>query len=357
MKIQLLLYINCFFYDFLVNYKSKGWCNMLTIINDKTDPRFNLALEEYALKHLTIDDDIILLWQNEPSVIIGRNQNTIEEINLSYIKEHNIHVVRRISGGGAVYHDFGNLNFTFITNNLKDNLNNYRKFATPVINALNSLGVPAEFSGRNDIIVDGKKFSGNAQSYHKNRMFQHGTILFDANLEMVTNVLQVHLDKIESKGIKSNRSRVTNIKPYIHKDMDIKEFQTYLLHFFLETEDVEAKTYHLTDEDYQNILKLQEEKYNTWAWNYGESPEFTVQKSNRYPGGKIIFYLNVKDGLIYSCKIKGDFFGKKDISEIETLLTNNYYREDVVRNILEKVNLEEYLFNITLEDIINCLFS
>src|SRR5690554_1895283 len=188
---------------------------MYTIINRSTDPRYNLALEEYVLKYLDTTEDIILLWQNEPSVIIGRNQNTTEEINATYIKEHNIHVVRRISGGGAVYHDFGNLNFTFVTNNLRENLNNYRKFTEPVIQALNELGVPAEFSGRNDIVVEGKKISGNAQSYHKNRMFHHGTILFNANLEMVAKVLQVSADKIASKGIKSNRSRVTNILPYL----------------------------------------------------------------------------------------------------------------------------------------------
>lgn len=330
---------------------------MLTIINEKTDPRYNLALEEYALKYLNLDDDLILLWQNEPSVIIGRNQNTIEEINASFIKEHNIHVVRRISGGGAVYHDFGNLNFTFITNNLKDNLHNYQKFATPVIKALNALGVPAEFSGRNDIVVEGKKISGNAQSYYQNRMFQHGTILFDANLEMVANVLQVHLDKIASKGIKSNRSRVTNIKPYIHKDITIKEFQTYLLQYFLETDDIKSKTYELSTKDYEAIEKLRNEKYATWEWNYGESPEFTLHKSNRYAGGRIEFYLNVKDGMIKSLKIYGDFLGKKDVNELSSLLINQPFREDVITDILKNLDLEEYFYNIKVIDIIDCLFK
>lgn len=348
--------INCILSFFLVNY-TKGWCNMITILNNLTDPRYNLALEEYALKNLAINDDIILLWQNEPSVIIGRNQNAIEEVNTNYIKKHNIHVVRRISGGGAVYHDFGNLNFTFITNNLKDNLNNYRKFATPVINALNFLGVPAEFSGRNDIIVDGKKISGNAQSYYQNRMFQHGTILFDADLEMVANVLQVHFDKIASKGIKSNRSRVTNIKPYLNKEISISEFKTYLLHFFLETDDINSKTYQLTATDYKNIQTLCDEKYSTWEWNFGESPEFSLQKSNRYPGGKIEFYLNVKDGIILECKIFGDFLGKRDINELATLLTNIPYREEVIKDILNKVPIEEFFYNISSDDIIDCLFS
>ena len=251
---------------------------MLTIINEKTDPRYNLALEEYVLKKLPKDNDYILLWQNEPAIIIGRNQNTHEEINSRYVKEHNIHVVRRISGGGAVYHDFGNLNYTFVTNNTKDNLNNFRKFTEPVIKALNSLGVKAEFAGRNDILIDGKKFSGNAQTYYRDRMYHHGTILFDADLDMVAKVLQVKLEKIESKGIKSNRSRVTNILPYLEKPMTIKEFQNYLLTFILGTEDIESKTYHLTEEDYQNIDKLMKEKYATWEWNFGENPDFTYKR-------------------------------------------------------------------------------
>ncbi len=329
---------------------------MITIINNNNDPRYNLALEEYALKYLDTEEDIILLWQNEPSIIIGRNQNTIEEINSTYVKEHNINVVRRISGGGAVYHDFGNLNFTFITNNLKDNLNNYKKFSTPVVNALQSLGVPAEFSGRNDIIVEGKKFSGNAQSYHKNRMFQHGTILYDANLDMVSKVLQVHLDKIESKGIKSNRSRVTNIKPYLKEEMDIKEFSNYLLKFFLGTNDIESKTYKLNNEELAIIQKLKEDKYDTWEWNYGESPQFEVVRGKRYTGGKITFSLNVKDGLIEECKINGDFLGKKDIKDLEVLLTGLKYQEDFIKSKLETLNLEEYFYNITLDNLIDCLF-
>lgn len=329
---------------------------MITIINNNNDPRYNLALEEYALKNLQIEEDIILLWQNGPSIIIGRNQNTIEEINAHYVKEHNINVVRRISGGGAVYHDFGNLNFTFITNNNKDNLNNYKKFSTPVINALKSLGVPAEFSGRNDILVDGKKFSGNAQSYHKNRMFQHGTILYDADLDMVGKVLQVHADKIESKGIKSNRSRVTNILPYMNEKLNISDFKDYLLKYFLETDDIASKTYTLSDEDLKNINKLTEEKYSTWEWNYGESPQFSVEKSNRYLGGKVNFNFNVKDGIITECKIFGDFFGERDIVDLEKVLIGKHFKEDVIYETLKEQPIDEYFFNIFLDDLINCIF-
>lgn len=330
---------------------------MLTIINEKTDPRYNLALEEYVLKKLPKDNDYILLWQNEPAIIIGRNQNTHEEINSKYVKEHNIHVVRRISGGGAVYHDFGNLNYTFVTNNTKDNLNNFRKFTEPVIKALNSLGVKAEFAGRNDILIDGKKFSGNAQTYYRDRMYHHGTILFDADLDMVAKVLQVKLEKIESKGIKSNRSRVTNILPYLEKPMTIKEFQNYLLTFILGTEDIESKTYHLTEEDYQNIDKLMKEKYATWEWNFGENPDFALTKEKRFAGGKVSFRLDVSEGYIKNVKIFGDFFGKTEVSKLEQVLKGVKFERESVGKLLDIITIEDFFYNITKEDIISLLFD
>lgn len=329
---------------------------MLTIINKSKDPRYNLALEEYVLKYLPIKDDIVLLWQNEPSIIIGRNQNTIEEINASFVKEHNINVVRRISGGGAVYHDFGNLNYTFVTDSSKDNLNNFRKFTKPVIDALQELGVPAEFAGRNDIVVDGKKFSGNAQSFWKGRMFHHGTILFDANLSVVQEALNVQIDKIESKGIKSVRSRVTNILPYFKKKMTVEQFEQHLLKFILGTDDIGSKVYHLTEEDLEKINQLKKEKYDTWEWNYGESPEYTVVKEKRYQGGKVSFQLNIIDGIIKGIRIFGDFFGKLDVKDIEDGLKNKLFKEDVIKEVLSKYALEDYFFNITLDDLIDCLF-
>lgn len=330
---------------------------MLTIINTKTDPRYNLALEEYVLKNLPKDNDYIFLWQNEPAIIIGRNQNTIEEINSKYVEEHNIHVVRRISGGGAVYHDFGNLNYTFVTNNTKDNLNNFRKFTEPVIKALNSLGVKAEFAGRNDILIDGKKFSGNAQTYYRDRMYHHGTLLFNADLDMVAKVLQVKLEKIESKGIKSNRSRVTNILPHMENKMTIKEFQNYLLKFILGTDDIESKTYHLTEEDYKNIEKLMQDKYSTWEWNFGENPDFAIQKEKRFAGGKVSFNMDVSEGYIKNIKIFGDFFGKTEISKLEDLFKDVKYEKEDVKRVLDIINIEDFFYNITKEDIITLLFD
>lgn len=329
---------------------------MIYIKNDNNDPHYNLALEEYALKYLDISDDILILWQNEPSVIIGRNQNTIEEINSKYIKDNDINVVRRLSGGGAVYHDFGNLNFTFITSNDKNNVNNYRKFTKPVIDALKNLGVNAEFKGRNDIVVDDKKISGNAQYFYKDKMLHHGTILFNSNLEDIVYVLDVNVDKIKSKGIKSIRSRVTNIYPYLDNNIDIDKFKTILLKSILKSENINDFQYKLKSSDIKEIEELMKSRYLKWEWNYGESPEFNIQKSKKYDGGTIDIRLNVKNGNITKCKIYGDFFGNKDISILENKIINNKFDENNIKEILSNSTLSEYFYNINKEDVIDCMF-
>ncbi|NLU36442.1 MAG: lipoate--protein ligase [Clostridiales bacterium] len=324
--------------------------------NESKDSHFNLALEEYVFYNFDPNEEYVILWQNEPSVIIGRNQNTIEEINAKFIKEHNINVVRRMSGGGAVYHDLGNLNYTFIVNSDKDVISNFKKFTEPIVSALAKLGVKAEFSGRNDITIDGKKFSGNAQHYANNRLLHHGTILFNSDLAVVQEALNVKIDKLKSKGVKSVRSRVTNVYPYLKEKITIEEFKDTLLKFILNDENYKEKEYVLTEEDLKAVRTLMKEKYSTWEWNYGESPAFEVEKSQRYSGGQLSLKYNVENGTIQELRIFGDFFGKKEISDIEKLLKGKQYKEKIVKETLESINFEEYMTGISVDNFIECMF-
>ncbi|QED47152.1 lipoate--protein ligase [Cytobacillus dafuensis] len=319
-----------------------------------TDPRINLAIEEYALKNLDIDETYLLFYINEPSIIIGKNQNTIEEINTEYVEGNGIHVVRRLSGGGAVYHDLGNLNFSFITKDDGDSFHNFRKFTEPVVHALQKLGVNAELSGRNDLTAEGRKISGNAQFSTKGRMFSHGTLLFDSEIDSVVSALRVKKDKIESKGIKSIRSRVANISEFLHEKITIQEFRSLILKSIFGGEDVQE--YKLTEEDWGKIHQLSKERYQNWDWNYGKSPKFNLQHSHRFPVGQIDIRLEVEKGKIENCKIYGDFFGVGDVGDIENRLTGLRYDKSEIEKSLEDINFKHYFGNITKEDFLNLIY-
>ncbi|NQD66315.1 lipoate--protein ligase [Bacillus haikouensis] len=319
-----------------------------------TDPRINLAIEEYALKNLDIDESYLLFYINEPSIIIGKNQNTIEEISTDYVESEGLHVVRRLSGGGAVYHDFGNLNFSFITKDDGESFHNFQKFTEPVVKALNKLGVKAELSGRNDLLAEGRKISGNAQFSTKGRMFSHGTLLFDSEMENVVSALKVKKDKIESKGIKSIRSRVANISEFLTEKMTIEKFRSTLLDFIFDGSDVEE--YVLTDEDWTNIHALSEERYQNWNWNYGKSPKFNLQHSHRFPVGQIDVRLEVNKGLIENCKIYGDFFGVGNVEDIENKLAGTRYERKEIAQALEGMDIQHYFGNVTKEEFVELVY-
>lgn len=328
---------------------------MINIINNCNNPRFNLALEEYALNHLHPENELVILWQNKPTVVVGRNQNTIEEVNENFIKKNDIQVVRRLSGGGAVYHDLGNLNFTYIIKGQKNVVSNFRKFTEPVLKALQSLGVPAEFSGRNDLTIEGKKFSGNAQYWSKGRLLHHGTILFNSDLKVVQDALLVKQDKLVSKGVKSVRSRVTNVASYLPEHFTIEEFKKVLLTHLLN--EGKYQNYELTAEDLENIKNIMDERYNQWSWNYGKSPAFSTEKAMRFPGGRLELKLNVNKGLIKDIGIYGDFFGRKDVEELAKTLQGKKYQKDEIREILKSISFEEYFLAITIDQFLECLFN
>ncbi|AUS07977.1 lipoate--protein ligase [Laceyella sacchari] len=321
-----------------------------------TDPRINLAIEEYALKHLDIEETYLLFYINEPSIIIGKHQNTVEEINVDYVREKGIHVVRRLSGGGAVYHDLGNLNFSFITKDDGKSFANFRKFTEPVISALESLNIKAELSGRNDILVDGKKVSGNAQFSTRGRMFSHGTLMFNVNIEEVVKALQVKKEKIESKGIKSVRSRVANLVDYLVEPMSIQDFRQVLLtHIFAGKQPIPQVE--LTAADWAEIEKIADQRYRNWDWNFGESPEFNVQHSKRFPIGSIDIRLDVGEkGVIRQCKIYGDFFGVGDVADIEQRLAGVRYDRDAIEKALADVDVKHYFGDITKEEFIDLVY-
>lgn len=320
-----------------------------------TDPALNLALEEYALKHFPADEDYLLFYINEPSIIIGKNQNTVEEINAAYVKENAIHVVRRLSGGGAVYHDLGNLNFSFITNDDGKSFHNYRKFTEPVVKALHELGVEAELTGRNDIQVGERKISGNAQYSTRGRMFSHGTLMFDSEIENVVSALNVNLEKIKSKGVKSIRSRVANISEFLREPLTVAEFRQKLLESIFGGTDIPE--YKLSEADWEAVRKLADERYRNWDWNYGKSPAFNIRHTKRIEGvGTFDVRLDVKNGQIAEAAVFGDFFGALDAEEFAVQLIGLKYDEAAVRSMLEDSDLTLYFGPITKEQWLELMF-
>ncbi|MFD0712366.1 lipoate--protein ligase [Paenibacillus sp. GCM10027626] len=320
-----------------------------------TDPAFNLALEEYALRNLPMDDSYLLFYINEPSIIIGKNQNTIEEINQEYVRDNGIHVVRRLSGGGAVYHDLGNLNFSFITKDDGNSFHNFAKFTRPVIDALHKLGVNAELSGRNDIQVDGRKISGNAQFASKGRMFSHGTLLFNSAMENVSSALKVKPIKIESKGTKSVRGRVANISEFLREPMTIEQFHAALLRELFGGADGEVTHYPLTDAEWSAVAKLAEERYRNWDWNYGRSPKCNIENIRKFTSGIIDARLDVEDGHLVGIRLFGDYFGAHDVTELEELLIGTRYEEAALRLKLASVDLTRYFGKLSEDEFINLL--
>jgi lipoate-protein ligase A len=329
---------------------------MIFIDNEQNyDPYLNLALEEYLMRNVRPDDDILLFYINAPSIIIGRNQNTLEEINQTYVREHDIKVVRRLSGGGAVYHDLGNLNFSFITPNIKENVHNFRKFTEPVVQVLREMGVPAEVGGRNDILADGRKISGNAQYIAAQRMVSHGTLLFDTDLSQVAEALNVKMSKIESKGIKSVRSRVANISEFLTETMTTEEFRARVLRgLFGGVDDFEQHA--LTAQDWQAARDLSEERYRQWEWNYGGSPAYNVQKTHRFPIGEVDARIDVQRGIISGITFFGDFFGREDVSALAALLVGVRYDEQHLAQALAGADVGQYFTGVTNEEFLAFLY-
>ncbi len=328
---------------------------------DNYDASVNIALETYLVENRLVDEPILLFYINAPSIIIGRNQNTYEEINQPYVDENDIKIVRRMSGGGAVYHDLGNFSFCYIKDD-DGSFRDFKAFTQPVVEALHKMGATtAELLGRNDLLVDGKKFSGNAMYAKKGRMTAHGTILFDSDLDEVNNALKPNKAKYESKGVKSVRSRVTNLKPYVDdefKELSTEDFRDrLLLEIFGVDKREDVKEYHLTDEDWEKVYQIRDERFGNWEWNYGRSPKFDVKAVKKFPFGFVDIRFNIQDAKITDAKIYGDFFGLGDIEDVENALVGVQYDRQSVKETLDNLDLKKYLGDVTADELVDLIFS
>lgn len=322
---------------------------MKYIETKSNDPHFNLAFEDYVLTNRT-DDDYLMLWQNDNSIIIGRNQNTYAEINADAVKKYGVHVARRATGGGAVYHDLGNLNYSFITREDDSEKIAFEKFVRPIVDVLKSLGLPAETSGRNDIMIDGCKVSGVAQRYKNGRVLHHGTLLFDEDLDMANEVLHVDPDKIKAKGVKSVRSRIGNIRELLELHagdakenganadtrelITIKDFWDYIKSQLVSEGMVEDS---LTAQELSEVRKLCDEQYATWEWNYGKSLEADISQKAHFPQGWVEAKIKLDHGLIADIKFYGDFMNPKDLTEYEDRLRGHEYNKEEIEDLLEEI--------------------
>lgn len=318
---------------------------MLCIYNNFTNAYFNLAAEEYVFTHF--DDDIFMLWRNEPSIIVGRFQNSLAEINLDFVREKGFKVVRRMTGGGAVFHDLQNLNYTFIESNSNGN---FRTFSQPILDVLQNLGVDARFEGRNDLMIDGQKFSGNAECVSNGRILHHGTLLFDTAMNDMSDALKVNPLKFEDKAVKSVRKRVTNISEHLKSPLTVLQFADMIMQYVKETKS-NCQMYEFSHDDIVAIQKLHDEKYSTWEWNFGRSPKYSYSKMIRTKGGNIEVHMNIGQGKISDFKIYGDFFAKKDVAEFENIFRNAKHERMSIDELLSKIDTSDYFIGITNDDI------
>ncbi|WP_207695837.1 lipoate-protein ligase [Enterococcus sp. DIV0212c] len=335
---------------------------MYYVIMPSRDIRRNLATEQYLLNQRTFDEPVVLFYIQNPCVIVGRNQNVRAEVDLNYAKEHQVTITRRLSGGGAVYDDLGNLSFSFVVNADHESFGNFKLFTQPIIDALHEMGATgAEISGRNDLLIDGKKFSGNAMYTKNKKMYSHGTLMLDVDLDEVSRVLTVSEKKLASKGTKSVRSRVTNLRPYLSKEyqgISTEAFRDRLLLHLFKAESLEAiktQEYRLTQADEQAIDQLVTDIYGNDTWIFGEEPKFTIKREEKFKGGLIEANITVEKGLIETITIYGDYFSQKDTNEIERLLIGCRYEQESIEQALDQVVVEEYFNNVSKREFVQLL--
>ena len=313
-------------------------------VNTSTDPHFNLAFDEYCLQQYRSGEDFFYLWRNRPAVIIGLNQNAYSEVNLDYLDSHGITLARRVTGGGAVYHDLQNLNYTFVGHSVTPE---------PFAQALRSLGVPAEVSGRNDIFVEGRKVSGYARRVWHDREIVHGTLMYDVDIDTLTRVLDAPGSKMEAKGIASVRSRVANLKDYLPQFASLDELQAALQEI-LGAGDGQMP---MGPADLAEVQRLADTKFSTWDWIYGHSREADFRRRAKFACGTVEAALKIDRGRIAALEFSGDFIGDRPASQLASALTGVRFGREAIAGALGAVRVGDFLPGVSAEELAELLIS
>lgn len=326
---------------------------MLAIIDNHTDPYWNLAAEEYLLGHF--DCPVFKLWRNSPAVIVGRNQNAMAEINYDYAVRHGIAVVRRLSGGGAVYHDLGNVNYTFMDtcSRNESSADMFRRFTAPAIAALAGLGIEARLEGRNDLTIDGRKFSGNAIYVSGGRMMHHGTMLFDTSFDEMAAVLSTDTSKFSGRAVASRRSRVTNIRPHLPQPMSTEKFMALLGQEMAQN----AEIYDYSTNDLAAIESLAESKYRTPEWNFASGPAYSFRKTGRFDCGTITLSARIDNGIIEDISVSGDWFFTRDTAEFCEAMRGCPATAEAITARLTQLPVSDYFSGITPSELCGMFFD
>ena len=324
---------------------------MLYIIDSSTDPYWNLAAEEYLLYNFS--DPVFRLWRNAPSIIVGRNQNALAEINADYVRSRSIAVVRRLSGGGAVFHDLGNVNYTFIEKKIEGEQTSdmFRRCTAPIISALQGLDVAASLEGRNDLLIEGRKFSGNAIAVHRDRVLQHGTLLFSASIAELGDALLSRPEKYSDKGVKSNVTRVTNISSHLKSPMNVEQFMDYL-----RVAIAGGEIYQYSAEDLKAISALSDSKYRTDSWNYGSGPRYSFSKVKKLPCGLVELYMDVNKGVIEHLDIRGDYFFIRPTEEFCAALVGIEHNYEKIAGAISTISPGDYFGPVSVEELTDMFF-
>lgn len=327
---------------------------MLIVLNENTSAFFNLAAEEYMLKHFK--EDVFMLWRGKDSVLIGKNQNALKEIHYPFVKAHDIDVVRRISGGGTVFCDLGNTNFSFITTQASVKTVSFKQFVSPILEVLKRLGADATFSGRNDITIEGKKISGNAQYRDKNRVLHHGTLLFSSDMGRLSSAINPSQVKYKGSGVDSVKSRVTNIQSHLtDSTIDIIKFREIINQHILDTVEG-ASFYTFSEADLNAIQLLMDEKYLTHEWNYGAAPQFSGYAEEKFSGGVLEASFTIQKGIVEDILFTGDFFSNQDVKQLCGLLKGTPHHYESLKAKLMELNFQEYLLGIEIDEVLSLLF-